>query len=61
MTFILGFILGAAAVYFAPLIPRIRKSEAAPAASEDDARRAARAAREYRNFMTYDGTAQGDD
>lgn len=59
MTFAVGFMLGFLLAYLPSIWPR-KKNEAAP--PDDEAvRRASQAAREYRNFMTYDGYAdQGE-
>lgn len=60
MEFIIGFLLGAAAVYVAPLLTA-RRAAVPPEPDAEARRRTERAMREYRNFMTYDGTVQQDD
>ena len=59
MAFALGFILGFLLAYLPQWVRRVPK--AAPP-DEDAQRRLQKAAREYRNFLTYDGfTEQEDD
>lgn len=60
MVFAVGFMLGFLLAYLPSALPR-RKKTAEPPRDEEAQRRAARALREYRNFLTYDGYAdQGE-
>lgn len=62
MLFVIGFILGAAVMYVAPSVAARRTAPTPPPEPDAEARRRTeRAIREYRNFMTYDGTVQQDD
>ena len=63
MSALIGFIVGLAVAYVLPLIKEgLAARRAAPPPCDDESRRRTeRAAREYRNFLTYDGYARQDD